>query len=359
MRQLRQMRGRLRPIPEDCLLSQMFAIMLQNDGKWREAIDTLRNAARLPGSQTGLPQGFLESLANGVMERNGTPNDRVSHYRESILRNPRNGDAHNGLGYSLLEFGEVDTALSEVREALRAQPKNPNYLDSLGWALFARGELKDALANLRDAIRLSTSPSDEIRTHLNLVERLSALEGRLFAVLRDQDFPADAEDKLDVADLCRVTRRFAASAKFYRETFLAKPSLVDDLTSQRRLHGAIAAAQAGTTPSPPKDDIRLDDAERARWRAQGLDWLRGQEDACAKIITPPAPGRGEGRPRQSRSTSTNLALARKTLDIMAHHRDLACVRDEKELAKLPEPERKEWQAFWSEVALLLKKADRN
>jgi tetratricopeptide (TPR) repeat protein len=349
------MREQVRQYPG--AFEQMFAIMLQNDRKWREAIDTLGNAARLPGSQTGLPQGFLESLANGVMERNGTPSDLVSHYRESILRNPRNGDAHNGLGYSLLGFGEVDTALSEVREALRAQPKNPNYLDSLGWALFARGELKEALANLRDANRLSTPPSNEIGTHLNLVERLSALEGRLVAILCDQDVPADAEGKLDVADLCRVTRRFAASAKFYRETFLAKPTLVDDLTSQHRLHAAIAAVQASTKTNPSKDDIHLDDAERARWRAQGLDWLRAQKDAFAKMITPPAPVTARPTPAVT-GDSPNLALARKTLDIMTHHRDLACVRVEKELAKLPEPERKEWQAFWSEVAALLKKADR-
>ncbi len=44
---------------------------------------------------------------------------------------------------------------------------------------------------------------------------------------------------------------------------------------------------------------------------------------------------------------------------MIHHRDLACVRDDKDLAKLPVAERKEWQAFWSDAAALLKKADRN
>jgi hypothetical protein len=44
---------------------------------------------------------------------------------------------------------------------------------------------------------------------------------------------------------------------------------------------------------------------------------------------------------------------------MTHHCDLACVRDEKELADLPEPERKNWQTFWGEVAELLKKADKS
>ncbi len=52
-----------------------------------------------------------------------------------------------------------------------------------------------------------------------------------------------------------------------------------------------------------------------------------------------------------------LAIARKTLDILTHHRELACVREETNLKKFPEDERKAWQAFWSEVAALLKKAE--
>jgi hypothetical protein len=36
-------------------------------------------------------------------------------------------------------------------------------------------------------------------------------------------------------------------------------------------------------------------------------------------------------------------------------RDLAGIRDQKELAKLPEAERKEWQALWAEVDAMLKR----
>jgi hypothetical protein len=114
--------------------------------------------------------------------------------------------------------------------------------------------------------------------------------------------------------------------------------------------------QPGTQPNLPNDDIRLDDAERARWRTQGLDWLRAQKDACAKIITPPAPATAGVTPAVT-SDPTELVLARKALDTMTRHRDLACVRDENELAKLPERDQKDWQAFWAEVAALLKKAD--
>ncbi len=151
--------------------------------------------------------------------------EEIAEYRTAIGRHPGHADLHNGLGCSLLELGEVDSAFSEVREALQAKPNNPSYLDSVGWAHLARGELKPALATLREAIRLQKGqPGSEIQSHLRFAERLAALDERLDVILRDQGVPAEAERRLDVADLCRVTKRFAASSRFYREAFQSRPA---------------------------------------------------------------------------------------------------------------------------------------
>ncbi len=313
-------------------------------GELKDALDRLEAS----GSDAELIALAKECLAPELEDRPrhaGEVAGRINAYR-----------LHNGLGCSLLEFGEVDSAFSEVREALQAKPNNPSYLDSLGWARLARGELKPALATLREAIRLQKEqPGSEIQSHLRFAERLAALEGRLDAIVRGQSVPAEAERRLDVADLCRVTKRFAAAAHFYREAFRSRPALADDLKAQHRLHAAISAAQAGTNRNPAKDDTVVDDAERARWRVQSLEWLRAEENACGGILAPNAP-RGAGPIRPATGFPPKLALARKTLDIMTHHRDLACVRDEKDLARLPERERKEWQSLWAEVAALLKEA---
>jgi tetratricopeptide (TPR) repeat protein len=296
-------------------------------------------------------RGHLDTL----LRRHGMLAEQLAECQEAIRRNPRNADARNGLGYFLLEFGEVDTAFAEIHKALHLRPNEPSYLDTLGWAYLASGDLKQALATLREATRLQKDrPNAEIQNHLKLVDRLSTLEGRLDAILQGRDVPADANAKLDVADLCRVMRRFAVSARYYSAAFHSKPELADDAPSQHRLHAAVAAAQAATNLSV----ANLDDAERRRWRAQSLDWLRAEEKASAEILAPSAPT----APAPSQADTTDrpkLAVARKTLDILTHHRHLACVRDEKELAKLAEPERKEWQAFWAEVAVLLESADRN
>ena len=54
-----------------------------------------------------------------------------------------------------------------------------------------------------------------------------------------------------------------------------------------------------------------------------------------------------------------LPPTRKTLDILTHHHDLACVREPEALAGLPQGERKSWQAFWAGAADLLKRAERS
>ena len=252
----------------------------------------------------------------------------------------------------MLDFGEADSAIAEIHEALRLKPNEPNYLDSLGQAQLARGDLKQALATFHEASRLlgdSTTRGvgdptrTEIQAHLRHAERLATLQGRLDSILRGEDVPADAEGKLDVAELCRVTRRFAAASKFYREAFQAKPALAEDLSSQNRLHAAIAAAQAGTQSNPAKDDLSLNDVARARWRAQALEWLRAERNSCAKLL--------------AQGVSAQRDLARKTFDILRHHRELAALRDEAGLKQLPEDERKGWQMFWAEVNALLAKAE--
>ena len=61
-------------------------------------------------------------------------------------------------------------------------------------------------------------------------------------------------------------------------------------------------------------------AARARWREQSLAWLRAELEGRPKVLT---------------------------LSHWQHDPDLVGVRED--LEKLPEAEREQWRAFWSEV----------
>jgi tetratricopeptide (TPR) repeat protein len=343
-----------------------LAADLYKAGRYEEAIAVYRDYLRFDRTVDANDRQTIELMLDGhrraasraqLLHFSGQLSQCLSALRDAIRLDPNDANSHNSLGYYLLELGEIETAIREVREATRAEPNNPSFLDSLGWAEYSNGNLKDALINLREANRLQGGePDADIQAHLNLVERLADLEGQLDAILRGQKAPADAERRLDIAELCRVTHRFAAAAKFYGGAFQAKTVLQNDLASNHRLHAAVAAATAGTEGKTATNRPPHDDPERARWRTQALDWLRAEKDSCAQILSPKVPNT-TGAIAAVGTGLTKRSLARKTLDILTHHRDLARVWDDKELAKLPELEKKEWQEFWSDVAALLKKAD--
>ncbi len=102
---------------------------------------------------------------------------------------------------------------------------------------------------------------------------------------------------------------------------------------QHRYNAACAASLAGSGQG--HDDPPLDDAARARWRKQAIDWLKADLAAWSKVL--------ENGPPQ----------ARQAISPTLHHwktdSDLASLRDAAALAKLPEDEQKACHALWSEV----------
>ena len=81
----------------------------------------------------------------------------------------------------------------------------------------------------------------------------------------------------------------------------------------------------------------------AEIRSQTLDWLKAERDACSKQM--------DGGDANARANLVQTVRQWK-VDI-----NLAGVRDPEALAKLPEPERKEWQSLWGDVDALLERAE--
>ena len=102
---------------------------------------------------------------------------------------------------------------------------------------------------------------------------------------------------------------------------------------------ALAAAGKGIDQPP------LDELGRSRWRKQALDWLNAD---LAYWSTQAETG-----------VPQSMALVRRALQNWRVDRDLTSVRDDSHLQRLPQGEQKAWQAFWSDVAALLKKVEDN
>jgi hypothetical protein len=118
--------------------------------------------------------------------------------------------------------------------------------------------------------------------------------------------------------------------------------VAEDTQAQNRYNAACAAARAGNGEG--KDEPALDEAGKARWRTQAIDWLKADLAYWTKQV--------ETGPPQARQ------FVAQTLQHWKIDPDLAGIRDAAALAKLPEAERNACQALWGEVDKVRNQAKR-
>jgi hypothetical protein len=85
-----------------------------------------------------------------------------------------------------------------------------------------------------------------------------------------------------------------------------------------------------------------DPLQSTRWRTQALDWLKFDLAVWSKML--------ESNTPQSRQ------VVAQTLHHWKADPDLAGIRDEAALAKLPQDEQQAFRALWAEVDALLNKS---
>ena len=107
-----------------------------------------------------------------------------------------------------------------------------------------------------------------------------------------------------------------------------------------RYNAACAAALAASGQG--KDDPPHDEAAKAKLRNQAREWLNAELAAWAKVL--------DSGPAELK------AKVAPTLQHWKEDTDLVGIRDEKELAKLPEEERTALKTLWHDVDQLLARA---
>jgi serine/threonine-protein kinase len=240
----------------------------------------------------------------------------------------------------------LQEAEAAYREAIRLKPDYAEAYCNLGQLLQGQGRFAEALESLRRGHDLGgkspgwRSPSADWARQC---ERFVELDRMLPAVLRGEARPATAAEGLELASLCQLPckRLHAAAARLAADAFAADPKLADDLRQQPRYNAACSAALAAAGQA--EDAKRLPDRGALALRRQALDWLRADLAAWAKVV--------EKAP-QARSD------VQRTLRHWQQDPDLAGLRDQDALAKLPEPERDACRRLWAEVDALLRRARR-
>jgi WD40 repeat protein len=191
------------------------------------------------------------------------------------------------------------------------------------------------LAGIRDVATLAKIPAEEQAA-------LTRFWADVAALLKRAEEPADNTERLAFAQIAYDQKKFASATRLWAEALASDPKLGDDRRMQHRYNAACAAALAAAGQG--KDDPRPEDGAKAKLRKQALIWLEAELSAWTKLL--------ESGPSQAK-----LFIA-GTLKHWKQDTDLASVRDEQELAKLPEADRAAWKTFWADVDALLKRAEK-
>ena len=333
-----EFRTAIRLLPDDVTAHYNLGTAMRHQGKLAEAIAEYRETIRLqPDDAT-----VHTSLGIALRDR-GKLAEAIIAYREAIRLQPDYAVAHYNLGITLHNRGKQDEAIAEYREAIRLQPDYAEAHCNLGQLLQGQGHFPEALAEYRRGHELGSMrpgwhyPSAE---WVRGAERLAALAARLPAVIRGEDKPKDAGERLALADMAYKAMCHGLSARLFTEVLKADPKLADDRQARHRYNAACAAALAGCGQA--RDDPLPDEAARADLRKQALDWLRAELAAWGRVL--------DTRDPQA------LAGVERALRHWKEDSDLAGVRDPTALARFPEPERKEWRALWADVERLIRRA---
>jgi len=337
-------------------------------------------------SETGRPAAALASYeqARAICERLARENPTVTEFQNHLAASHHNiGDLRSETGRPAEALASYEQARA-IRERLaREHPESPDFASNLGATLnnlamidLEQRQFDKARAKLTSAIdwqrkALAVSPNHPryrqfLANHLtNLIQAAeglgradqaakarselaeltandaakAALDARLAAVLKGQA-PKDEAERLRLADRAYETALHATSARLYAEALANDPKLADDRQAGHRYNAACAAALAGCGQG--KDDPPPEGAAKTNLRKQAREWLQSELAAWAKVLD-----------------SGPAELKAKIAPTLKHWKtdaDLAGIRDEKELAKLPEPERAALKQLWADVDQLLGEA---
>ncbi|MBC7773073.1 MAG: tetratricopeptide repeat protein [Pyrinomonadaceae bacterium] len=315
-----------------------LSLSLRTRGRLDEAIEHLRLALRLAPRDAEVRHYLAVALKDA-----GHPIDAAEQYREALRLVPAHAKSHHGLGIIVGESGDLEGAIAHFRRALEVDPTHVISHGAIGRALMAQGRFAEARPEFQRYLD-AASHDEQVRKimsgFIRQCDSLIMLEGRLEAVQRGKDKPADDAEYLQFAELCKFKKQYALSAVFFADGFDKYPSLAGNLQARHRYEAACVAALAGAVANEgPAVDTQADQAQRSRWRERSRQWLQDDLDAWAAML--------------EKNDPSLRRHVRKVLTNWRSDAELSAIRDPMALALLPLIERYQCEAFWKDVDALI------
>ena len=315
--------------PEFCLFLKAQGEYLSIRPKFLDQVDgrsgpnvcerTSRACLLIPDTPQGL--GKATALIDGVLRTPDIAHNTAYHY---FLFTKALADYQSGKFESAIKIVEGPTSHVLVPA--------PQLLDALAHArLGLSKEARGLLANAVIGFDWRPENATTRETWINHILRRQAEEmimPGLKAFLQDRREPGDNDERIVLTASCQFENRPAAEARLWKSIFAANPSLLNG----NRVVAATAAASAGCGLGIEANQLSIDDCARFRNLAKG--WL---SDALISM-------EAKLKSDDSAPTETHAELAKWSSSPV-----FAGLREPEPLAKLPNNERLEWNAFWKRV----------
>ena len=126
-----------------------FALTRQQIRYWKDSEALLRHALAVTKSNW-----LAHNNLGATLMDKGQIDEAISQLQAAIRLKPDYADAHNNLGIVLGRKGQIDEAISQLQAAVRLKPDDANTHYNLGLAFDTKGQINEAISQYQEAIRL-------------------------------------------------------------------------------------------------------------------------------------------------------------------------------------------------------------
>jgi tetratricopeptide (TPR) repeat protein len=226
--------------------------------------------------------------------------EAIKSYRQAVADNPKDGDAHVGLGDAYMSAGQYEEAFAAYREAVRVAPRNADAHYSLGAAYNDMAQYGDSFKHFVQAIRLDSNYAEAYYgigyAYQNLENYKEAL-GYLRSAIRLR--PDHAEAHLSLGRTYLGLGNLKGAEEQLRLLEASDATLAKEL--DRDIRKAAGPARAARQTSPPAQPPSTPRAENAQ-----AEKVARADAPAARPQPTPRPARADSTPNKAPNNSASL-----------------------------------------------------
>ena len=309
----------------------------------QEALECYRRAVKLEPTLA-----MAHANIGSILAELGDPERGIEAVQLALKHDPKLGFARQTLRGQLLQLGRRDEAIASHRAWLEFEPDRAQVHFELGQMLQNSGELEGAIECYRSAEELFANSSEggaqqaaaNTGTWIQTVQKAIDRRPQLLAIARGQVQSSSAKDLLSAAMAAYHEDEYVASVRAFEKSFAASSGQIKN-SYTNRYNWVCAMIRAAGRHGVDAQGLSQDECKKLRADAyRYLAWHLKREI-----------GYISDRP-------SYVARGRTRLSLWKYDNDLADVREEESLDRLPPEEAEKWRELWRDVQATLLQTDK-